>query len=203
MPRGKICFLLNFRLVTKSKCSSSAIYSVKISIWCPICWLWLFFHWDFVISSVLLLLIHFYCLFLIQSFYVVCEKLSGYCYLILETWFLEQLFVQGISSVAQSLMDSLQSLWGCADLGLSRVNFFHNTCYVLDRAVFRAVLLSSKVKAFSAFHTRPHSECTGGLQEKEMRQKSWPQMTKGICRTIWHQAQHIKSAERGRRGRCS
>lgn len=33
MPRGKISFLLNFRLDTKSKCSFSAIYNVKISIY--------------------------------------------------------------------------------------------------------------------------------------------------------------------------
>lgn len=95
------------------------------------------------LSSILLLLIVSYCILLFQSFYVVWEKLNGYCYLVLETGFLEQLFLQHINSAAQSTVDSLQSLWGCAGSGLARVNFLHNSCYILDRAVFRAVLLNT------------------------------------------------------------
>lgn len=119
------------------------------------------------LSSILLLLIVSYCVLLFQSFYVVWEKLNGYCYLVLKPGFLEQLFVQRINSAAQSPVDSLQCLWGCAGSGLGRVNFLHNSCYILDWAIFRAVLLStaSQGQAVCFSHSLPR-ECTEGCRRK-------------------------------------
>lgn len=136
------------------------------------------------LSSILLLLIDTYCILLFQSFCVLSEQPDCYFYLVLETWFLEQLFVQHTNSSAQSPVDSLQALWSCAGFGLGGVNFLYNSCYILDRAAFRTVLLSTACTGPRPFLllTLSPQWVHWRLQEKEVRhiQESWPQMIKGI-----------------------